>query len=78
MSLDEKKATACLTLYLFVLSQMVLQLWLRFLQEATIAVKRKATSKQKGAVNTKERAKKTGETKQMLWLESRHLPGGSD
>lgn len=53
-----------ITPYIFALLQVILQLWLRFLEDATMVIKRKATSKQKGATNSKQRANKTGTTKQ--------------
>lgn len=39
---------------------MISQLWLRFLEEATLLRKRKVTSQWKGVTHPKQRAEKTG------------------
>lgn len=64
MSLDEKKAAACLTLYIFVLSQTIFAIMVKILTRGSNAGKKKSNlKKQKGTTNTKQEQRKQ-ETKQ--------------
>lgn len=57
MSLDEKKAAACLTLYIFVLSQMIFAIMVKILTRGYNAGKKKTNLKNRRVLQIQSKSK---------------------